>query len=83
MKAVARAIGVSRSNLWDRHHGRHQGRPIQYDKAGDEQLLQSVRKICEHRGSYGYRRMELTRFRGRLWACGRDRFGVFPLVGQG
>jgi putative transposase len=56
MKAVARAIGVSRSNLWDRHHGRHQGRPIQYDKAGDEQLLQSVRKICEHRGSYGYRR---------------------------
>jgi putative transposase len=56
MKAVARAIGVSRSNLWDRAHGRHQGRPIQYNKADDEVLLQSIRKICDQRGSYGYRR---------------------------
>src|SRR5262245_20244697 len=56
MKAVARAMGVSRSNLWDRAHGRHEGRPVRYSKADDELLLQGIRKICDQRGSYGYRR---------------------------
>ena len=56
MKAVARALDVSRSNLWDRAHGRHPGRPIRYSKVDDGLLLQSIRKICDRRGSYGYRR---------------------------
>lgn len=56
MKAVAQAMGVARSNLWDRAHGRHQGRPIQYSKDEDAILLPSIREICDRRGSYGYRR---------------------------
>jgi len=68
MKAIARALGVSRSNLWDRRSGRHVGRPLQYDKADDEILLQSVREICEHRASYGYRRTTARLARDRAEA---------------
>lgn len=73
MKPVARALDVSRSNLWDHSHGRHKGRPIQYDKAADEMLLQSIRKICDHRGSYGYRRT--TAILARL----REAEGLAPI----
>jgi putative transposase len=56
MKTVTEAMGVSRSNLWDRLHGRQGGRPIRYNKTEDEGLLPSIRRVCGARGTYGYRR---------------------------
>jgi putative transposase len=53
---VVEAVGVSRSNLWDRLHGRQSGRPARYNKAEDEGLLSGIRRVCGERGTYGYRR---------------------------
>jgi len=53
---VTEAMGVSRSNLWDRMHGRQSGRPARYNKAEDERLLPGIRRVCGERGTYGYRR---------------------------
>jgi putative transposase len=54
VKAVADALGVSRSNL-TRKPGRRPRGP--YKKAGDAELLERIRPIVDERGTYGYRRV--------------------------
>ena len=56
MKAVARALEVSRSNLVDRlsSHSRSRGR---YRKAEDAGIVVQVRRIVDRRPTYGYRRI--------------------------
>jgi len=56
VKAVARALGVSRSNLVDRLSGvsRSRGR---YSKLEDAGVIAQVRAIVDRRPTYGYRRI--------------------------
>jgi putative transposase len=56
MKRVAEALGVSRSNLAERGHGRSQSRG-RYIKADDEALLPLIRRFADERSTYGYRRI--------------------------
>lgn len=56
MKRVAEALGVSRSNLAERGHGRSQSRG-RYIKADDEALLPLIRRFADERPTYGYRRI--------------------------
>jgi putative transposase len=56
VKTVAKAVGVSRSNLWDRLHGPPSVRAARYEKIEDEQLIPGIRSLCGQRGTYGYRR---------------------------
>jgi len=53
VKAIADALGVSRSNL-SRKETKKRG---PYDRAGDVELLARIRPIVDARGSYGYRRV--------------------------
>ncbi len=56
MKAVVRALGVSRSNLVDRLDGNTRSRG-RYRKAGDVNITTQVRQIVDRRPTYGYRRI--------------------------
>lgn len=56
MKQVAEALGVSRSNLTERAHGKTQPRGP-YLKAGDQALLPLIRRFVDERPTYGYRRI--------------------------
>jgi transposase InsO family protein len=56
MKRIAQALGVSRSNLIERAHGRSPARGP-YKKAGDDELLPRVRRFVDERPTYGYRRI--------------------------
>lgn len=66
MKRVAETLGVSRSNLAERAHGRTKPRGP-YLKTGDQGVLPLIRRIVDERPTYGYRRIaalvnrELTR----------------------
>ena len=56
MKAVAKTLGVARSNLVERL--KDSGRPRQrYGKAEDAALLPRVRLLVDERPTYGYRRI--------------------------
>jgi transposase InsO family protein len=56
MKAVADALGVSRSNLAERLKGTSKPRGP-YRKAEDADVLPSIRRLVGERPSYGYRRI--------------------------
>lgn len=56
MKAVAETLGVSRSQLAQRVAGRCRPRG-RYTKADDAWLVPMVRRIADHRPTYGYRRI--------------------------
>lgn len=57
MKAVAKALGVSRSNLSTRLQEGGSAERSSYTKVGDEALLKEIAAIVDARGSYGYRRV--------------------------
>lgn len=56
MKTVARALGVSRSNLAERPKGKPKPRGP-FLKADDAKLLPTIRKRVNARPTYGYRRI--------------------------
>ena len=56
MKAVAEMIEVSRSQLYARAAGSSKPRG-HYRKAGDEDLLPTLRRLVDERPTYGYRRI--------------------------
>ena len=56
MKRVAKALGVSRSNLAERTQGEVAARGS-YVKAADEALLPLIRRFVDERPTYGYRRI--------------------------
>lgn len=56
MKTIARALGVSRSNLAFRLKPAPKRAP-KYNKVEDSGLLPQIRSICDERPSYGYRRV--------------------------
>jgi len=56
MKAVADALGVSRSNLAERLKGTSKPRGL-YCKVEDADVLPSIRRLVGERPSYGYRRI--------------------------
>jgi len=56
VKTVARALGVSRSNLIDRLNGDRRSRG-RYRKAEDADITAQVRRFVDQRPTYGYRRM--------------------------
>ncbi len=55
MKAVAKTLGVSRSNLHDRLRGSTKPRR-RYHKAQDAALLPLIKRLVAQRPTYGYRR---------------------------
>ena len=56
MKAVARTLGVSRSNLTDRLAGKSKARG-RYRKAEDAEIEPEIRVLVDRRPTYGYRRI--------------------------
>jgi transposase InsO family protein len=82
LKAVARALGVARSNLVD--HLRHPERPRRgpQQRAGDDELLADIRAITDARPTYGYRRVAALLNRARRGAGGPpvNRKRVFRLM---
>ena len=56
MKAVAAALGVSRSNLYDRLNGSAKPRRG-YQKAQDAAVLPCIQALVAKRPTYGYRRI--------------------------
>lgn len=56
MKRIAEGLGVSRSNLADRHNRGTRPRGA-YRKADDEDLLPLIRRFVDERPTYGYRRI--------------------------
>ena len=56
MKRIAEVLGVSRSNLADRHNRGTRPRGT-YRKADDEDLLPLIRRFVDERPTYGYRRI--------------------------
>lgn len=56
MKTIAFTLGVARSSVHERLRRDTPTRPITYAKSSDEALLQRVKKICDSKPSYGYRR---------------------------
>ncbi len=56
MSAVARTLGVSRSNLYERTQGANRSRGA-YRKPGDAALLELIRRLVDERPTYGYRRI--------------------------
>lgn len=71
MKAVAEAVGVSRSNLIERLKDRGRSRR-RYRKAGDAVLLPRIRRLVDERPTCGYRRIAALLNR-ELAAEGLDR----------
>ncbi len=65
MKAVAKALGVARSNLVDqlRHPERRRRGP--YRREGDDDLLAEIRAVTDARPTYGYRRVAALLNRAR------------------
>lgn len=56
MKRIAETLGVSRSNLTERTHGKSRSRGP-YIKAEDEAMLPLIRRFVDERPTYGYRRI--------------------------
>ena len=56
VKRIAEVLGVSRSNLADRHNRGTRPRGA-YRKADDEDLLPLIRRFVDERPTYGYRRI--------------------------
>ena len=56
MKRIAEALGVARSNLAERAHGKGEPRG-RYFKATDEAVLPLIRRFVDERPTYGYRRI--------------------------
>jgi putative transposase len=56
MSAVAETLGVSRSNLHDRAHGKTKPRR-RYHKAQDAAVLPLIERLVAERPTYGYRRI--------------------------
>jgi transposase InsO family protein len=71
MSAVAKVIGVSRSNLHDRLNGSAKPRRG-YHKAQDAAVSPHIRRLVAERPTYGYRRVTALLNR-ELTAEGRDR----------
>jgi transposase InsO family protein len=83
VKAVATALGVSRSQLHERLRGRSQSRR-RYAKADDGELVPAIRALVDERPSYGYRRIGALLNRQRA-AQGRPRVNhkrVYRLMAQ-
>lgn len=57
MKAVARALQVSRSQIAERMRSSREAKQSRYEKADDDWILPRIRKVCDGRASYGYRRV--------------------------
>ena len=55
MKAVSDAMGVSRSNLYQRNKAPKAARPGHYHKAQDKELLPHILHLVHQRPTYGYR----------------------------
>jgi hypothetical protein len=56
MSRVAQVLGVARSNLHERAHGRSRPRGS-YRKAEDAELLPLIRRVVDERPTDGYRRV--------------------------
>jgi transposase InsO family protein len=56
MKAIAKTLGVSRSNLIERLNGRTKPRR-RYHKAQDAAVVPLIRDLTTKRPTYGYRRI--------------------------
>ena len=54
MRAIARALGISRSNLINKLKA---PQPKTVKRQGDEELLKKIHEVIETRKSYGYRRV--------------------------
>lgn len=67
MRRVAKALGVSRSQLHERLRHGLQGRR-RYEKAEDASMLEAVRRLVDERPTYGYRRIGVLVNRERLQA---------------
>ena len=83
MSAVARTIGVSRSQLHARVTGR--GKPRSpYRKAEDDELLPAIRRLVDERPTYGYRRIAalLNRERRAAGLPVVNRKRVLRILGQ-
>ena len=65
MKSVAKALGVSRSQLSERLKGTARPRSS-YGKAEDADLLSPLRSLVDERPTYGYRRITALLNRERL-----------------
>jgi putative transposase len=72
VKAVAQALQVSRSQLAERLRSSREAKRKPYVKSDDDWVVPRIRKICDGRASYGYRRV--TAFLNReLLKEGRSR----------
>ena len=76
MKAVARALGVARSNLVDQLQHPKRRRRGPYQCQGDDELLAAIRAITDARPTYGYRRVTALLNRARRGA------GIPPVNGK-
>lgn len=56
MRAVARTLGVSRSNLIDKCSGKQGSKPKR-PRAGDQELIENIKPLLKKRPSYGYKRI--------------------------
>lgn len=83
MKAVARALGVARSNLVNRLQHPERPRRGPRHRAGDDELLADIRAITDARPTYGYRRVAALLNRARRGAGEPpvNRKRVFRLMG--
>ena len=57
MKAVAKALGVARSNLVEQFRHPERRRRGPYRRAGDDEFLAEIRAVTDARPTYGYRRV--------------------------
>jgi len=72
MKGIAEALGVSRSNLYERRQKEVSSSRGNYRKAEDEVLVPLIREIVDERPTYGYPRTT-ARLNRRLQGMGRAR----------
>ena len=56
MKTIANTLNVARSNLIERRDQKHPKRGPQ-ERPGDAELLADIRRLVDHRPTYGYRRV--------------------------
>jgi putative transposase len=84
VKAVARTLGVARSNLVDQLRHSDRRRRGSYHRAGDDELLVEIRAITDERPTYGYRRVTalLNRARRSSGEPPVNRKRVFRLMRQ-
>lgn len=83
MSAVARTIGVSRSQLHVRSSGASRPRGP-YQRAEDAELLPAIRRLVDERPTYGYRRIAalLNRERRAAGLPAVNRKRVLRILGQ-